>query len=145
MIEEVGSPLAHPTGGQYWQMYWASFSKWVLKAGFVLLFIAGLGLASGLPMLAATAPTLSGKLTGPEWLQADPEAKQAFCRRAFQTFRASPSQSYIISSNVQSLTPEGLCRRLDQFYQYPVNDEIPINQAANIAPLLFSDLPLEQP
>ncbi|MCF2972489.1 hypothetical protein L1047_14935 [Synechococcus sp. Nb3U1] len=96
-------------------------------------------------MLAATGPTLSGKLTGPEWLQVDPEAKQAFCRKAFQTFRASPAQSYIISSNVQALTPEGLCQRLDQFYQYAINDEIPINQAANIAPLLFSDLPLEQP
>ncbi|MEN9260207.1 MAG: hypothetical protein Q6L60_04525 [Thermostichus sp. HHBFW_bins_43] len=116
-----------------------------MKGGLVLLLLACLILGTELPLLAATGPTLSGKLTGPEWLQADPEAKQAFCRKAFQTFRASPSQSYIISSNVQSLTPEGLCQRLDQFYQYPINDEIPINQAANIAPLLFSDLPLEQP
>lgn len=131
--------------GQNLQMRWASFSQRVLTAGLVLLFMACFVLATGLPMLAAPGPTLSGKLTGPEWLQVDPEAKQAFCRKAFQTFRASPSQSYIISSNVQALTPEGLCQRLDQFYQYAINDEIPLNQAANIAPLLFSDLPLEQP
>ncbi|MFS8780459.1 hypothetical protein NW813_08270 [Synechococcus sp. R55.6] len=116
-----------------------------MKGGLLFLILAGLILGTGLPLGAATGPTLSGKLTGPEWRQADPEAKQDFCRKAFQAFRASPSQSYIISSNVQALTPEGLCRRLDQFYQYAVNDEIPINQAANIAPLLFSDLPLEQP
>ncbi|MEN9224822.1 MAG: hypothetical protein Q6M54_05050 [Thermostichus sp. DRC_bins_24] len=127
------------------QRLWASFCQGFMKGGLVLLLLACLILGTELPLLAATGPTLSGKLTGPEWLQADPEAKQAFCRKAFQTFRASPSQSYIISSNVQSLTPEGLCQRLDQFYQYPINDEIPINQAANIAPLLFSDLPLEQP
>ncbi|WP_457465844.1 hypothetical protein [Thermostichus sp. MS-CIW-37] len=116
-----------------------------MKGGLLFLILAGLILGTGLPLGAATGPTLSGKLTGPEWRQADPEAKQDFCRKAFQAFRASPSQSYIISSNVQALTSEGLCRRLDQFYQYAVNDEIPINQAANIAPLLFSDLPLEQP
>ncbi|MGQ9837467.1 MAG: hypothetical protein ACUVRV_05775 [Cyanobacteriota bacterium] len=126
-------------------MRWASLSRQLLTASLVLLFTACFVLTTGLPSLAASGPTLSGKLTGPEWLQADPEAKQAFCRKAFQTFRASPSQSYIISSNVQALTPEGLCQRLDQFYQYPINEDIPINQAANIAPLLFSDLPLEQP
>lgn len=126
-------------------MRWASLSRRLLTASLVLLFTACFVLTTGLPVLAAAGPTLSGKLTGPEWLQADPEAKQAFCRKALQTFRASPSQSYIVSSNVQALTPEGLCRRLDQFYQYTINEDIPINQAANIAPLLFSDLPLEQP
>ncbi len=131
------------------QIPWAAFLSRVLRASLLLVFGVMFGvsvlLATGLPMAAATGPVLSGKLTGPEWLQADPEAKQAFCRKAFQAFRASPAQSYIISSNVQALTPEGLCQRLDQFYQYPVNAEIPLNQAANIAPLLFSDLPLEQP
>ncbi|MFS8813359.1 hypothetical protein NW870_02965 [Synechococcus sp. R50.1] len=130
---------------QHRQRLQFSFWQAVLKGGLLFLILAGLILGTGLPLGAATGPTLSGKLTGPEWRQADPEAKQDFCRKAFQAFRASPSQSYIISSNVQALTPEGLCRRLDQFYQYAVNDEIPINQAANIAPLLFSDLPLEQP
>lgn len=130
---------------QHRQRLQFSFWQAVLKGGLLFLILACLILGTGLPLEAATGPTLSGKLTGPEWRQADPEAKQDFCRKAFQAFRASPSQSYIISSNVQALTPEGLCRRLDQFYQYAVNDEIPINQAANIAPLLFSDLPLEQP
>jgi hypothetical protein len=130
---------------QHRQRLQFSFWQAVLKGGLLFLILAGLILGTGLPLGAATGPTLSGKLTGPEWRQADPEAKQDFCRKAFQAFRASPSQSYIISSNVQALTPEGLCRRLDQFYQYAVNDEIPINRAANIAPLLFSDLPLEQP
>jgi hypothetical protein len=130
---------------QHRQRLQFSFWQAVLKGGLLFLILAGLILGTGLPLGAATGPTLSGKLTGPEWRQADPEDKQDFCRKAFQAFRASPSQSYIISSNVQALTPEGLCRRLDQFYQYAVNDEIPINQAANIAPLLFSDLPLEQP
>jgi hypothetical protein len=130
---------------QHRQRLQFSFWQAVLKGGLLFLILAGLILGTGLPLGAATGPTLSGKLTGPEWRQADPEARQDFCRKAFQAFRASPSQSYIISSNVQALTPEGLCRRLDQFYQYAVNDEIPINQAANIAPLLFSDLPLEQP
>ena len=118
------------------------------KGGLLFLILAWLVLGTGLVASgawAATEPALSGKLTGPEWRQADPEAKQAFCRKAFQAFRASPAQSYIISSNVQALTPEGLCQRLDQFYQYAIHDEIPLNQAANIAPLLFSDQPLEQP
>ncbi len=149
MIE--GIPLAYPTMGQHWQrLQFFSRQIFFLKGGLLFLILAGLILATGLPLVAssawaATQPALSGKLTGPEWRQADPEAKQAFCRKAFQAFRASPAQSYIISSNVQALTPEGLCQRLDQFYQYAIHDEIPLNQAANIAPLLFSDQPLEQP
>ncbi len=148
MIE--GIPLAYPTMGQHWQRLQFFSRQIFLRGGLLFLILAGLILATGLPLVAssawaATQPALSGKLTGPEWRQADPEAKQAFCRKAFQAFRASPAQSYIISSNVQALTPEGLCQRLDQFYQYPIHDEIPLNQAANIAPLLFSDQPLEQP
>jgi hypothetical protein len=148
MIE--GIPLAYPTMGQHWQRLQFFSRQIFLKGGLLFLILAGLILATGLPLVAssawaATQPALSGKLTGPEWRQADPEAKQAFCRKAFQAFRASPAQSYIISSNVQALTPEGLCERLDQFYQYAIHDEIPLNQAANIAPLLFSDQPLEQP
>ncbi|MGY2794504.1 hypothetical protein ACVWVQ_001570 [Thermostichus sp. MS-CIW-36] len=137
--------LAYPTMVQNGQKLGFFWRQVFLKGILLLLILGGLVLGTGLPLVAASSPALSGKLTGPEWRQADPEAKQDFCRKAFQAFRASPSQSYIISSNVQALTPEGLCRRLDQFYQYAVNDEIPINQAANIAPLLFSDLPLEQP
>jgi hypothetical protein len=148
MIE--GIPLAYPTMGQHWQRLQFFSRQIFLKGGLLFLILAGLILATGLPLVAssawaATQPALSGKLTGPEWRQADPEAKQAFCRKAFQAFRASPAQSYIISSNVQALTPEGLCQRLDQFYQYAIHHEIPLNQAANIAPLLFSDQPLEQP
>jgi len=135
---------------QHEQRLGFSWQQVFLRGILLLLILAWLVLGTGLPLVAssawaATEPALSGKLTGPEWRQADPEAKQEFCRRAFQAFRASPAQSYIISSNVQALTPEGLCQRLDQFYQYAIHDEIPLNQAANIAPLLFSDQPLEQP
>jgi len=133
---------------QHGQPLWLFWQQVLLKARLLLLLLACLVLGTGLPWVAssawaATEPGLSGKLTGPEWRQAAPEAKQAFCRKAFQAFRTSPAQSYIISSNVQALTPEGLCRRIDQFYQYAIHDEIPLNQAANIAPLLFSDQPLE--
>lgn len=90
---------------QHRQRLQFSFWQAVLKGGLLFLILAGLILGTGLPLGAATGPTLSGKLTGPEWRQADPEAKQDFCRKAFQAFRASPSQSYIISSNVTTRSP----------------------------------------
>lgn len=88
------------------------------------------------------AGSLSGRMDGYDWLEADPTAKQAYCDRAYRAFRASPSQSYIISSNVQALNEAGFCKRIDQFYSYDINLEIPLDQAAATAPLLFSDHPV---
>lgn len=76
---------------------------------------------------------------GEEWLQATAPAKQVYCEKAYRAFRGSASQSYIISSNVQSLTPSGLCQRLDQFYSYEINLDTPLESASGIAPLLFAD------
>lgn len=89
-----------------------------------------------------TVPILSGNLLGTDWLQAKPESKLDFCNRASVAFRGSPSQSYIISSNVQSLTPTGLCDRLDQYFSIEENLETRLGSAAGIAPLLFADTPL---
>ncbi|MDX2273045.1 MAG: hypothetical protein NW237_14005 [Cyanobacteriota bacterium] len=85
---------------------------------------------------------LSGRILGSEWLATPTDQKLAYCEKAFQSFRSSPSQSYIISSNVQAMTPAGFCQRLDQFYAYPINEDTPLGEAAALAPLLFSDLPL---
>jgi hypothetical protein len=61
------------------------FWQAVLKGGLLFLILAGLILGTGLPLGAATGPTLSGKLTGPEWRQADPEAKQDFLSQSLSS------------------------------------------------------------
>ncbi len=86
--------------------------------------------------------SLSGRMDGYDWLEAEPVAQQSYCDKAYRAFRASPSQSYIISSNVQALDEVGFCKRIDQFYSYDINLEIPLDQAAATAPLLFSDHPV---
>ncbi len=115
-------------------------SRWLL----ILILILGITAPS---VLAAKRPTppekISGTMIGEDWRIADPVDKQRYCERAYRSFRSSPSQSYIISSNVQALTPEGFCKRLDQFYSYEINEEIPLNSAVGIAPLLFSDHPVQ--
>ncbi len=88
------------------------------------------------------APILSGNIRGDEWLKALSDSKIAFCNEAYSAFRASPSQSYIISSNVQSLTASGLCDRIDQYFSIEENLESRLGTAAAIAPLLFADTPL---
>ncbi len=106
----------------------------VIALGLVWLWICLMG-ATGLGV------DLSGQITGEEWLGAAAADKLAYCQKAYRSFRNSPSQSYIISSNVQALTPESFCSRLDQFYAYELNLDIPLNQASGIAPLLFADQP----
>jgi hypothetical protein len=88
------------------------------------------------------AQVLNGNMHGEEWLAAVFDAKIAYCNAAFAAFRGSPSQSYIISSNVQSLTPKGLCDRIDQYFSIDDNLETRLNSAAAIAPILFADTPL---
>lgn len=122
-------------------------SRWIQQLNrWILILILILGITAP-PVLAAQRPPLPEKITGTmigeDWRAADPVDKQRYCERAYRSFRASPSQSYIISSNVQALTPEGFCKRLDQFYAYEINEEIPLNSAAGIAPLLFSDHPVQ--
>lgn len=91
---------------------------------------------------SSLAADLVGQMTGETWLQAAPADKMAYCQKAYRAFRHAPSQSYIISSNVQALTPTTFCKRLDQFYAFDLNVDIPLNQAAGIAPLLFADQPI---
>lgn len=85
---------------------------------------------------------LKGNEHGSIWQESAPEVKLAYCQRAFAAFRGSPSQSYIISSNVQSLTPVGLCDRIDQYFSLEENIDSRLSAAAAIAPLLFADTPL---
>ncbi len=88
------------------------------------------------------APILSGLINGEQWLKTIPDSRIAYCNEAFVAFRASPSQSYIISSNVQSLTAAGLCDRIDQYFSIEENLESRLATAAAIAPLLFADTPI---
>jgi hypothetical protein len=88
------------------------------------------------------AQVLNGNMHGQEWVEAVFDAKIAYCNAAFAAFRGSPSQSYIVSSNVQSLTPKGLCDRIDQYFSIDDNLETRLNSAAAIAPILFADTPL---
>lgn len=88
------------------------------------------------------APMLSGTIKGDRWLNATPDSKFAYCNEAYSAFRASPSQSYIISSNVHSLTASGLCDRIDQYFSIEENLDSRLGTAAAIAPLLFADTPL---
>lgn len=89
------------------------------------------------------APILSGNITGESWLAAAPESRLAFCHEASAAFRGSAAQSYTISWNVQSLTPAGLCDRLNQYYAQAENLDTRISAAAAIAPLLYADTPLK--
>ena len=93
--------------------------------------------------LAAEGIGLAGDSYGEEWLAASPTDKLQYCREAFTAFRSAPSSSYIISSNVQDISPEGFCTRLDQFYSFEINRELPLSEAAAIAPLLFSDVSMD--
>jgi hypothetical protein len=85
---------------------------------------------------------LNGNMRGQNWLEAPVEAKLAYCNAAFAAFRGSPSQSYIISANVQSLSPKGLCDRIDRYFSIDENIDTRLSSAAAIAPLLFADTPL---
>ena len=87
--------------------------------------------------------TLSGNSSGDEWLAASPADKLRYCRDAFTAFRTAPSSSYIISSNVQDISPEGVCTRLDQFYSFEIDREFSLSEAAGIAPLLFADVSMD--
>ncbi|MFN8969107.1 MAG: hypothetical protein ACK5XR_10325, partial [Pseudanabaena sp.] len=67
------------------------------------------------PVIPANGqPILSGNMHGSDWIAASNDSKQAYCEEAFAAFRGSAAQSYIISHNIQSLSPEGLCDRMDQ-------------------------------
>ncbi|AFY71830.1 hypothetical protein Pse7367_3596 [Thalassoporum mexicanum PCC 7367] len=89
-----------------------------------------------------TTPKLQGLSAGYVWQEATPASKLDYCERAFAAFRSSPAQSYVISSNVQSLSPAGLCDRIDQFFSLEDNLETRLGEAAAIAPLLYADTPL---
>ena len=86
---------------------------------------------------------LVGDSYGEQWLEAAPTEKLQYCRSAFTAFRSAPSTSYVISSNVQDISPEGFCTRLDQFYSFDVNLDTPLSEAAAIAPLLFADVSMD--
>jgi len=95
------------------------------------------------PVIPANGqPILSGNIHGTEWLKAAPESKQAYCEEAFAIFRGSAAQSYIISHNIQSLSPQGLCDRIDQYYSLEEYIDDRLGSAAAIAPVLFADTPV---
>ena len=87
-------------------------------------------------------PILSGNMHVSDWMAASKDSKQAYCEEAFAAFRGSAAQSYIISHNIQSLSPEGLCDRMDQYYSLEEYADDRLGSAAAIAPILFADTPL---
>ena len=95
------------------------------------------------PVIPANGqPILSGNMHGSDWIAASKDSKQAYCEEAFAAFRGSAAQSYIISHNIQSLSPEGLCDRMDQYYSLEEYADDRLGSAAAIAPILFADTPL---
>lgn len=99
----------------------------------------------GSPAIAATQTpdtptTLSSQATAATWNSAPEAEKLAFCTKAYQSFRSAPAQSYIISSNVQAMTPETFCDKLDRFYGFELHEDTTLAEAAALAPLLFADL-----
>ena len=95
------------------------------------------------PVIPANGqPILSGNMHGSDWMAASNDSKQAYCEEAFAVFRGSAAQSYIISHNIQSLSPEGLCDRMDQYYSLVEYADDRLGSAAAIAPILFADTPL---
>ncbi|GBO54330.1 hypothetical protein APA_2278 [Pseudanabaena sp. lw0831] len=116
----------------------------------VIVLISSLFLAPKLtiaaerrPVIPANGqPILSGNMHGSDWMAASNDSKQAYCQEAFVAFRGSAAQSYIISHNIQSLSPEGLCDRMDQYYSLEDYADDRLGSAAAIAPILFADTPL---
>ena len=95
------------------------------------------------PVIPANGqPILGGNMHGSDWISASNDSKQAYCQEAFAAFRGSAAQSYIISHNIQSLNPEGLCDRMDQYYSLEEYLDDRLGSAAAIAPILFADTPL---
>lgn len=95
------------------------------------------------PVIPANGqPILRGNMHGSDWIAASNDSKQAYCEEAFAAFRGSAAQSYIISHNIQSLSPEGLCDRMDQYYSLEEYADDRLGSAAAIAPILFADTPL---
>lgn len=95
------------------------------------------------PVIPANGqPILSGNMHGVDWIAASRDSKQAYCEEAFAAFRGSAAQSYIISHNIQSLSPDGLCDRMDQYYSLEEYLDDRLGSAAAIAPILFADTPL---
>ena len=95
------------------------------------------------PVIPANGqPILGGNMHGFDWISASNDSKQAYCQEAFAAFRGSAAQSYIISHNIQSLSPEGLCDRMDQYYSLEEYLDDRLGSAAAIAPILFADTPL---
>ncbi len=95
------------------------------------------------PVIPANGqPILSGNMHGSDWMAASNDSKQAYCQEAFAAFRGSAAQSYIISHNIQSLSSEGLCDRMDQYYSLEEYADDRLGSAAAIAPILFADTPL---
>jgi hypothetical protein len=113
-----------------------------LTTGFLSTDLANAASSSQIVFPQNGAQVLNGNMHGQEWLEAVADSKIAYCNAAFAAFRGSPSQSYIISSNVQSLTPKGLCDRIDQYFSIDDNLETRLSSAAAIAPILFADTPL---
>lgn len=109
-----------------------------------MVFIANPAIAAERhPVIPAHGqPILGGNMHGRDWIAASKESKQAYCEEAFAAFRGSAAQSYIISHNIQSLSPEGLCDRMDQYYSLEEYAEDRLGSAAAIAPILFADTPL---
>ncbi len=128
---------------------------WVFKNWQKQLWQVAMGLTLSICLGVLLAPTsfaaesfaaklaLSADSYGEEWLDASPTDKLQYCRYAFTAFRSAPSTSYIISSNVQDISPEGVCTRLDQFYSFDINQEFSLSEAAGLAPLLFADVSMD--
>ena len=119
----------------------------------LILVIATITMLLGMPSQAIAAtrhpvipangqPILGGNMHGSDWITASNDSKQAYCQEAFAAFRGSAAQSYIISHNIQSLSPEGLCDRMDQYYSLEEYVDDRLGSAAAIAPILFADTPL---
>ena len=118
-----------------------------------ILVIVGIVILLGIPSQAIAAtrrpvipangqPILGGNMHGSDWIAASNDSKQAYCQEAFAAFRGSAAQSYIISHNIQSLSSEGLCDRMDQYYSLEEYLDERLGSAAAIAPILFADTPL---
>jgi hypothetical protein len=119
----------------------------------LILVVATIAILFGIPSQAIAAtrhpvipangqPILGGNMHGYDWIAASNDSKQAYCQEAFAAFRGSAAQSYIISHNIQSLSPEGLCDRMDQYYSLEDYLDDRLGSAAAIAPILFADTPL---
>jgi hypothetical protein len=94
----------------------AILKRWLLV---LLLLLIGCGRVShqvDAPIAVGSGRTLRGTDLGVAWEKADAQQKLTYCTAEAKSFKSRDSSGFSNSVKNNSLTPEKLCREIDQYY-----------------------------